>query len=135
MKSRLIAIALISMGISGCSSKSGQTQANVDPQHDPVLKMLDAHVLVIEPKGDKVRFVTDGFGSRPANPLPKECVVGANEPFWSMQDRHAHASLVVTEIKKESVVLTYQSTFDARSFGDGVKSEKRDIELPFRGKH
>ncbi len=129
MRTRFVIAILLSLEFSGCQPKPANETVGATSLEHFLFKALNAHILSVEPKGDKIEIVSDGYFSGVHNNFSKETIIGVGEQVFLWRDDHWSASLFLKEIKKESVVLTYESFFE---FGGRIEKEKQDLELPFK---
>jgi len=99
-------------------------------------RFFDDHMLSMTRDGDKVILVSDGrFGVHVGEGWEKSFSVGFGETFHRAPDRHEHCTFKVLEIMNTGIKISYESTFDHRSFGkDEVRVDSGIIILKYRSR-
>lgn len=118
------------------SSCNGSQVEKTQGKHKAEIQIfLDAHLTLIKPDINSVFFGSDGVvGIQDVKGVwQKEFVLKQGDTFLTQPDEHASSTFEVAQIKPESVVLKYTSTFDHSSFGKKVISiDEGEIEIQYK---
>lgn len=110
----------------GSFSMATETKNAVGEKKEEMVSFLRSHLISVAKHSGKVHFVTDG------KIWQKEIDLSKGEKLVSPPDHHASFFYEVKEIKKNSVVLKYETRFDHRSFGkDLITHDEGEFEITY----
>jgi len=116
-----------------------KTVVTIDEQKQQFLERFQSSILHLWPEGDGVRILTNGefLGENEYEHITESwindfhCDIGGM--FIQKPDRHVSVKFTLKEIRDDGVILSYESSFDHRSFGkDLITKDKGTFKVLFK---
>ncbi|HEX9780996.1 MAG TPA: hypothetical protein VGB20_07270 [bacterium] len=135
----------VTAGLAACVAVAGSAVAQdtapapAGKEQEWIERFLDSHCRVVERAGNGARIVTDGMAGvweerEGLQDWRTEFVLQVGDAFMSQPDHHAGQRFVLTEIRRDGIVVAYESWFDHRAFGGpGVTIDRGTARVGYRG--